>query len=73
MEEEEKDRTATRDEVYDLAYLPILQGTMESGEIASIPSAEELLEWCMFCPSNPAPESPQLLRGSSATASGPSA
>jgi hypothetical protein len=36
MEEEEKDRTATRDKVYDLAYLPILQGAMESGKIASI-------------------------------------
>jgi chromosome segregation ATPase len=38
-EEEEKDGTTTRDKVYDLAFLPILQGAMESGELAAIPSA----------------------------------
>lgn len=61
-EEEEKDGTATRNKVYDLALLPILQGAMESGEISSVPSAEELLEVAHVLPSKPGTTKPVIAR-----------
>jgi hypothetical protein len=53
---------ATRDKVYDLAFLPILQGALESGEITSIPSAEELLEVAHVLPSKPGSMKPVIAR-----------
>jgi hypothetical protein len=59
-EEEEKDGTTTRDKVYDLAFLPILQGAMESGELAAIPSAEDLLEVAHVLPGKPGSPKPVI-------------
>jgi hypothetical protein len=61
-EEEEKDGTATRDKAYDLALLPILQGALESGEISTIPSAEELLEVAHVLPGKPGSNKPIIAR-----------
>jgi hypothetical protein len=52
----------TRDKVYDLAFLPILQGALESSEITSTPSAEELLEVVHFLPSKPGSIKPVITR-----------
>jgi hypothetical protein len=61
-EEEEKDGTATKNKVYELAFLPILQGALESGEISSIPGAEELLEAAHVLPSKPGSIKPIIAR-----------
>ena len=61
-EEEERDGTATRDKAYDLAFLPILQGALESGEISSIPSAEDLLEVAHVLPGKPGTAKPVIAR-----------
>ncbi len=52
----------TRDKFYDLAFLPILQGALESSEITSTPSAEELLEVVHFLPSKPGSIKPVIAR-----------
>jgi hypothetical protein len=61
-EDEEKDGTITRDKACDLAFLPILQGALESGEISSIPTAEELLEVAHVLPSKPGSTKPVTAR-----------
>lgn len=61
-EEEERDGSITRDKVYDLALLPILQGALELGDIASIPSAEELLEVAHVLPGKPGSNKPVIAR-----------
>jgi hypothetical protein len=55
-EEEEKDGVVTRDKVYDLAFLPILQGALESSEITST------LKVVHFLPSKPGSIKPVIAR-----------
>jgi chromosome segregation ATPase len=52
-DEEKKDGTTTKEKTYELAFLPILQGALEAGEISAIPSAEERLETAHVLPGKP--------------------
>jgi hypothetical protein len=61
-EEEERDPIVTRDKTYNLAFLPILQGAMDSGEIAYIPPAEELLEVAHVLPGKAGKAKPVITR-----------
>jgi uncharacterized protein YoxC len=61
-DEEEKDGTTTKEKTYELAFLPILQGALESGEISAIPSAEELLETAHVLPGKPGSIKPVIAR-----------
>jgi DNA repair exonuclease SbcCD ATPase subunit len=61
-DKEEKDRTTTKEKTYELAFLPILQGALEAGEISAIPSAEELLETAHVLPSKPGSIKPVIAR-----------
>jgi uncharacterized coiled-coil protein SlyX len=61
-EDEEKDVWTVRDKVYDLAFLPILQGALEAGDISTIPSAEELLETAHVLPGKPGSAKPVIAR-----------
>jgi hypothetical protein len=61
-DDEEKCPTSVRNKVYELAFLPILHGALEAGEISNIPGAEELLEVAHVLPGKPGSNKPVIAR-----------
>lgn len=60
--EEEKSPTKTRDKVYALALLPILEGAKSRGDIDAVPEAEQLLEIAHVLAGKPGEPKPVIAR-----------
>jgi uncharacterized protein YoxC len=60
--EEEASSLLVRDKVYDLVFLPILQGALGEGAIRCIPDADELLEAAHVLPGKPGENKPIIAR-----------
>ncbi len=60
--DEEKNPSAIINKVYDLAFKPVLQGAVESGELLHLPTADELLEIAHVLPGKEGSNKPIITR-----------